>query len=176
MAALRTREPNGRPQREPQNSASEVRRLREMAWRGLRDAEWGSELGRLYLEKMITATMYAAGKRFARELETYHRTIGVFPVRTIAMEHNRSTPADPDTEAGKKIARRESDAAEAFMEAEAILMAAGAEKAVRHLLVTDNALCGWGELLIVRSGLSQLAKYYALTEIRKSPQNVRSIP
>jgi hypothetical protein len=45
--SLARREPNGRVQcQEPDISPGEVRRLRDAALRGLRDAEWASELGR----------------------------------------------------------------------------------------------------------------------------------
>ena len=54
--------------------------------RGLRDAEWGTELGRLYLEGTITSAMYAAGRRWTEMAEKYRHSIGVFPVKSLSAE------------------------------------------------------------------------------------------
>lgn len=142
--------------------------MREAAWRGLRDAEWGTELGRLYLESSLSDRQYAAGRRFQRELAAYHSAIGAFPVRSISLESHRSTPPDPDSPRGRAQARNDAEAIETFFEAHAVLVTAGAEKIVRALLQHDTPLCGMGELRAARAALSALAQFYALTESRKS--------
>ena len=97
---------------------TQVKRLRDAAMAGLRDPEWGTELGRLYLDGTITATMYAAGKNWREKAAQYVNTLGHFPVRTILVEgRGGSLPPDPDTEEGQKRARREADAMERFFEA-----------------------------------------------------------
>ena len=74
--SLALREPNGRPQRPPElPPPSEVRRLRDAALSGMRDSTWGTELGRLYLVGKITATMFAAGKRWGELAVMYSQAL-----------------------------------------------------------------------------------------------------
>ncbi len=169
LRLVTAREPNGRIQRERGPGPTEIKRLRDAALRGLRDPEWGTELGRLYLERALTAEMYAAGKRWRESVAAYHGAIGVFPVRTAALERGRSTPPDPDSEGGREQAVRDRDAAEAFFAAHAALVSAGmvAENAVRRLCEDDQALCGLYELNGAICGLMALAHYYGLTERSK---------
>lgn len=173
---LTTREPNGRIQREPEGlSPTEIHRLRNAAFRGLRDEHWGSELGRLFLERVLTREMHDAGKRWREEAAIYRQAIGAFPVRTASLERGRSMPADPDSEEGQKQASRETSAAERFFEAHAVLVAAGmgAENAVRRLCEDDEALAGLYDLKNARTGLTRLAEHYGLTQKGREPQNVR---
>lgn len=160
------REPNGRIQRNGNPAASEVRRLRDMAVRDARHEEWGCELGRLYLEGSLTDSMYAAGKRWRENAAAYRQAIGVFPVRSAALERgSHGTDADPDSEEGQKQVAREANAAERFFEAHAVLVSVGmgAESAVRKLCEEDKSLAGMHELKNARYGLSRLADHYNLT-------------
>jgi hypothetical protein len=169
-SAFAQREPNGQWQRRwDQRAASEVRRLREAAWRGLRDAQWGTELGRLHLEGTLTETQFQAGQQWRNDVAAYHWAIDIFPVRTAKLERGKATPADPDSDVGKKLAKHESEAVERFFEAHAVLVLAGAnaEKLVRGLVERDEALDGMESLLCVRRGLSALAEYYQLTGGRR---------
>ncbi len=160
------REPNGRIQREEREPApTEVRRIRDAALRGLRDPEWGSELGRLYLQGIITDSMYAAGKRWREHATEYRQAIGIFPVKSASLERgSHSTSADPDSDEGNKQAERERNAAERFMEAHAILvfMGQGTESIIRRLCEDDLSLAGMVELKKARYGLSRLADHYNL--------------
>jgi hypothetical protein len=138
-----------------------VKRLRDAAMAGLRDPEWGTELGRLYLEGTITASMYAAGKAWREKAARYVHSLGHFPVRTILVEADRgSLPPDPDTDEGRKQARREADAMERFFEAHHVLLSAGklAEATVRRLCEHNEGPCGMAELIALRNGLSALAE------------------
>jgi hypothetical protein len=161
---LKARTPSGqlsRAGRERELPPTQVKRLRDAAMAGLRDPEWGTELGRLYLEGTITATMYAAGKAWREKAAKYVSTLGHFPVRTILVEgRGGSLPPDPDTEEGRKRARREADAMERFFEAHHILLSAGklAEATVRRLCEHDEGPCGMSELIALRNGLSVLAE------------------
>jgi hypothetical protein len=161
---LKARTPSGqlsRAGREREFPPTQIRRLRDAAMAGLRDPEWGTELGRLYLEGRITASMYAAGKGWREKAARYVSTLGHFPVRTILPdEHRGSLPPDPDTVEGQKRARREADAMERFFEAHHVLLSAGkmAEASVRRLCEHNEGPCGMAELIALRNGLAALAQ------------------
>ncbi len=165
------REPNGRIQREEREPApNEIRRLRDAALRGLRDPEWGTELGRLYLEAAITAAMYAAGKRWREQAAEYRQAIGVFPVRSASLERgSHGHDIDPDSEEGQKQAQREANGAERFFAAHAALTSAGvvAESVVSRICEEDGMLCGWVDRQSLRKGLSALVDHYNLTRAEK---------
>lgn len=164
------REPSGRPQREREYSPGEIRRLRDAAMSGLRDAEWGTELGRLYLEKHIDDGMYAAGRRWREQAHKYRSTLGVFPVRSAKLEvGSRGTEPDPDSEEGQQIARRERAAMEQFMGAHAELVAAGGTIAliVRMACEEDEPITTVLGRLALNHGLSLLARHYGLTDKAK---------
>ena len=159
------REPNGRQQREREFPPTQVKRLRDAAMSGLRNEEWGTELGRLYLETRITAEMYAAGKRWSETAAWYHQAIGAKPLRGAQVEVGvGSQPADPDSSEGQKQVVREAERAERFFEAHAVLLGVpGAERTVRALCEQDEGPCGFAELLATRNGLFALADYWGLT-------------
>lgn len=76
------REPNGRIARDFRRqldgpAPGDVRRLRDAALRGLRDAEWGTEPGRLYLVGRLTEARYAALKRVGQVWAAYHWALGI---------------------------------------------------------------------------------------------------
>jgi hypothetical protein len=165
-----SREPNGRPQREQETPPALVRRLRDAALRGLREPEWASELGRLYLERSITAEMYAAGRRWAQEAATYRGAIGVREVRSAALERgSMGSDADPDSDEGRARVRRDENAMERFFAAHAALVAAGmmAEAAVRSCCEEGFALAGMAEYRALRLGLSTLAAHYGIDKSGK---------
>lgn len=171
------REPSGRLQRSPARerddreiSPTEVRRLRDGALNGLRDPEWGSELGRLYLERAISGREYAAGKTWRAQVARFQGSIGIFPVRSLSGEPTgRAEPPDPESDEGQKQAVKDRDAAETFFEAHTVLLwsGRGAESAVRRLCEEDQAMVGYNELQHARCGLTRLANYYELTRARK---------
>jgi hypothetical protein len=161
---IKARTPSGqlsRAGRQREYPPAQVRRLRDAAMAGLRDPEWGTELGRLYLEGTITAAMYAAGKDWREKAAKYVGSLGHFPVRSILVEGRRgSLPPDPDSVEGQKQARREADAMERFFEAHHVLLSAGklAEATVRRLCEHNEGPCGMAELIALRNGLSALAE------------------
>jgi hypothetical protein len=161
---VKARTPSGqlsRAGRQREFPPTQVKRLRDAAMAGLRDAEWGTELGRLYLEGTITAAMYAAGKDWREKAAKYVKSLAHFPVRSLLFEgRGGSLPPDPDSPEGRKQARREADAMERFFEAHALLLTAGrmAEQVVRRLCEHDEGPCGTAELIALRAGLSALAE------------------
>ena len=157
------REPNGRAQRGAL-SPTEVRRLRDAAARGMRDPEWGTELGRLYLLREITGAMYAAGRRWTQDAARWRHTLGVFPVRTASLERGHSHPCDPDSPEGREVARRDRNAQEAFCGAHSALVdcGAGAARAVQDLCEHNEAPT-FVDRICARAGLAALATYYGLT-------------
>lgn len=164
-----SREPNGRPQRVKESAPAEVKRLRDSALREVRHAEWGTELGRLYLSDKITEAMYAAGKWWAEQAKKFQAAIGAFPVRSAALEPGRGgTQADPDSPEGQKIAKREANQAEIFFDAHAVLVQTGCESVVRRVCEENESPCGLNELLSVKRGLSVLADHRGLTNGKKS--------
>lgn len=162
------REPNGRPQRERESAPAAVKRLRDAALREVRHAEWGTELGRLFLTNTITEAMYAAGKWWSEQAKKFQSAIGAFPIRTASLEAGRGgTAPDPDSPEGQKIARREANQAEVFFAAHAALVQSGYETVVRRLCEENEMPCGVGDLMGVRRGLLTLAEHRGLTNQRK---------
>lgn len=161
---LKPRLANGRlseAREEREFPPTQVRRLRDAAMAGLRDPEWGTELGRLYLEGTITASMYAAGKKWREAAGAYVNSIGIFPVRSSTGERlGNSHPVDPDSEEGRKQAKREANAMEDFFSMHHLLLSAGrfAEATVRRLCEHNEGPCGMAELIALRNGLSVLAE------------------
>src|SRR3990167_3899985 len=159
------REPNGRPSRagyDREYAPTQIKRLRDAAMIGLRDSEWGTELGRLFLERVITAEMYAAGKWRREMAREYHIAIGAPQPDPKPVSYQRGisgTLPDPDSEAGKERTRRDIAAIAVFQEAHAALLGAGkvAEMAVRRLCEQDQGPVGIFELQYVRRGLLWIA-------------------
>lgn len=171
--SMAQREPNGRAQRTPEHSASEVRRLRDAALSGMRDPLWGTELGRLYLVGKITSTMYAAGKRWGELSSKYSQALcSPSPdPRAVCFDRSGGSSVDPDSHEGRKEARRHVRAVASFVDAHASLKTDGgsmAERVVRSLCERNQMLSGHVELLALCSGLSTIAGFWGLTDSRKS--------
>jgi hypothetical protein len=76
---IRHREPSGRRSRaeaEDIPPPTSAKRLRDAAIARMADAEWGTELGRLWLAGKISAPQYQAGKRWWNVREAYLVAIG----------------------------------------------------------------------------------------------------
>jgi hypothetical protein len=172
------REPNGRVSRtlnEREFPPAQVKRLRDAAMAGLRDPEWGTELGRLYLEGTLTAEMYAAGKWW-RETASRYRGAICAPApdpKALVLEIGcGSFRPDPDSDAGRELVKRDCTATLIFLEAHGALLGAGmiAERTVRRLCEEDQAPVGEEERLAARNGLLWVAKHRGLTPDAKSRQ------
>jgi hypothetical protein len=152
--------------------AAEVRRLRDAAMVGLRDEEWGTELGQLFLEGKITGAMYGAGKWWRSRAARYYLAINAPPPapRAISLElRSGSTGPDPDSEEGQNQTKWDRAAVEDFQEAHAILLGAGAlsEKYIRDLCEQNIRPFGTEALMAVSRGLEWLAEYRQLTNQQK---------
>jgi hypothetical protein len=161
--SLARREPNGRIQRqEPDISPGEVRRLRSAALRGLRDAEWGTEMGRLYLEGKLTAAQYAAGKWWATLAARYADAIGAKPhPKPIALERgSASHQCDPGSERGMEIAQTHERDVRRFLAVYEALQKCGAVvvQAVRDLCEYDQSPVGHYQFTKLIEGLNALAR------------------
>ena len=163
------REPNGQPQRSRSIAPSEAKRIRDEAARKVRPSEYGSELGRLWLDDKISAPMYEAGKKW----------IVVAVQRSIALQSpsanprslnigsgGESHPIDPDTPQGEREAKRHAKAITAYETAfEAITKASW--MAILTVCEQNLALVGHQQLLDFRCGLMILAKMWRLTDMRR---------
>lgn len=174
------REPNGRMSRSVAKeldaiSPTEVRRLVDAALCGLRDQQWGTELGRLFLLKKIDVTQYEAGKRWARLVACFHKATAAPPPNPKAhtfASGGRSHEPDPDSEEGQKIAELDVEIIASMREAHAVLIGAGklAENAVRMICELDQVPYGALMMNALRTGLDWLALHWGLTT---QPSNVR---
>jgi hypothetical protein len=171
------REPSGRLSRSTASlieasPASEVKRLRDSARRNVRDAEYGTEIGRLFLDGKVDGPAYAAGKRWSA-LAARSRSIILAPKQaptsSTFVERTGGHSPDPDSSAGQLIAARERLLVQEFMEAHAVLIGAGmlAEQAVRQVCEDDRAVVGHTQLLALKNGLSWLAIHWGLTQVAK---------
>jgi hypothetical protein len=145
---VESREPNGRRQRsnEREFSPTQVRRLRDAAMAGLRDPEWGTHAGRLFLDGTLTAEMYAAAKWWREMAAKYRVAICAPPPqpKALNLEAGRgSSSIDPDSE-GQGGGWRPPDTVKVFEGPRGALISAGmmAERTVRRLCEQDEAPVG----------------------------------
>lgn len=170
------REPSGRPSRSDpgvkQCSPAEVRRLRDAAINDMRQPEWGTQLGRLFLNGKLTADRFEAGKRWALMAADYHKAILArpFPAAIAIERRGHGHPVDPDSDAGREEAADDTAAMLAMQEAHAELLGAGclAEHAVRSVCEKDEAPVGIDGLEALDRGLMWLSNHWGLTTTPKN--------
>lgn len=175
------REPSGRLLRSVETAIdarppAEVRRLRDAASSGMAAPEWGTELGRLFLAGKIGPKLFETGKRWARLSSAYHQATGA-PLEAPATAAFFKTPsnreADPDSDEGRKQAKRDRNIVSAAEEALAILVSAGhrKERAVRLVCERNETPSGENGLSDLIIGLGWLAQHWgiiSLVDTRKS--------
>jgi len=143
---------------------TEVRRLVEAASVGLRDSIWCSMLGRIHLTGRITPSQFAAGKRWAGLVANYATACQApRPPKTLPLDAKGGTPADPDSAAGVREARRHERVAAAYLEGRHVLRLAGheVERVVDSVCVQDRAPAGLHELDALRTGLQSLSTWWS---------------
>jgi hypothetical protein len=108
-------------------SPTEARRLIDQAAVGLKDATWSTMAGRLYLYGKLGASEYSAAKRWCA-LTSEYSTACQSPrqPQSLSLEIMGGTPADPDSDAGQREARRHERASAAFLEGRNTLRLGGA--------------------------------------------------
>src|ERR1019366_6884657 len=172
-AIIPVREPNGRLQRSTVEaidavSPTEIRRMREAAVLGLRDGEWGTELGRLYLLGDVDGPQYGAGKRWQKLVAGYHQAIGAKPhPKSMSFERrDGSLEPDPESEKGKRQTAIDRALVADMREAHAVLIGAGmlAERAVRAVCEENDASVGIFGINNLCRGLAWLSLYWGLTQ------------
>lgn len=182
--SIPAREPNGRRSRSldpiPQGaSPGEAKRLRDAALRGMAAPEWGTALGRLFLEDKIEAMHYEAGKKWLRTVEAWHEAIGAPPPRPPAQAFDagrgKDREPDPDTEAGQRRAEQHRRAIRAMEAAQEALIGAGklAEAMVKRVVETDADITLPNDLASLRHGLYWLAGHWGLHPTAKNVRRVK---
>ena len=131
---------------------------------GLRDASWGTMLGRIYLAEKISASEYAAGKRWAALTAEY--AVACQAPRaptTVLLDAVGGRPPDPDSEIGRKEVKRHEKANREYLDGRHALRLAGrnAEAVVEATVVLDQACTCFDEIKALRDGLGALATMWA---------------
>ena len=170
--ALVSRYPNGQPRRGPPElmSPTESRRLMDAAKSGLKDPIWGTSLGWLHLSGKITATQFAAGKRW-KELARDYSITSQSPKQpqSAKLAPDGGTPADPDSPRGLREARRHSQIIHQYLGALEILKHASlpVRRAVREVCELRQMTTGEDDLRALRAVLNVLAIWCSAGEKRK---------
>lgn len=166
------REPTGRRHRGEMKleacSPGEAKRLRDAALNGMREKEWGTELGRLFLTGRVTASQFSVGGWFTELSANCRRAIDApkdCSDRSAFVEKDGGHPPDPYSDKGLIQATKDREAVKTFMEAHAALIGAGmlAERAVRLVCEDNQMIVGHAQLLHLCTGLDWLIEYRRLT-------------
>jgi hypothetical protein len=160
------RETNGRIQREARTTpVANAKRIRDEAVRTSAHAEYGTELGRLYLDDKISTSMYEAGKRWAimaNSVATAMQGPSANPKSLAIGESGTSHPVDPGSEEGEREVKRHQHAVQAFQTAGDKLVG-GTRRAVETVCEHGLACDGFVQLMDLRSGLAILAGHWHMT-------------
>lgn len=172
---LKHRSGSGRATRaghEREFAPTQAKRLRDAALAQMADAEWGTELGRLFIKGQISPAHYAAGKRLAEWSDRYRVAIaGPGRTKSGAVEVGRgATPPDPDSDRGRVVAKADAAHVGKFNEALAVLARSGDNGITRRVCEDDEAACAIGELISLSLGLSALVIHWRLDREAKSDQ------
>jgi hypothetical protein len=142
---------------------TELRRLVDAAKLGLKDAQWGTQLGLLVLSGKITATQYTAGKRWSELARDYGSAIGgPRQPRSAGMELGQGETVDPDSLRGRREALRHVKAAETYQAAAAALGLMGKPARVAVVDVCEQGLAPLGvyDMAALQTGLTALVKHW----------------
>ena len=148
----------------PLLAPTQVRRLLDSAATEVRHAAFGTQLGRLYLSGQVSASEFAAGKRWAEIVANYSISCrSPRPPRTVSFDALGGSSTDPDSESGAREVKRHEQANRAWLEGRNALRLAGreAERVVDDVCARDCALAGFGELNALRAGLQALAALWS---------------
>ncbi|WP_456634054.1 hypothetical protein [Bradyrhizobium sp. USDA 10063] len=144
----------------------------EMSIAGMRAAEWGTMLGRLYLSGRITETQYAAGKRWSRLVAEYAQACQAPRMpQSAKLEPAGGNVADPDSLKGIKEARRHARVIESYENSAEVLNRTGRAPArvVAAVCEQDLAPATFVEVDALRIGLQTLAAFWTANGRRSKP-------
>jgi hypothetical protein len=168
------REPAGRLARAAGDPATDyapaaIKRLTECAIRGVADAAFATPLGRLFLDGQLTATQYAAGRRFDRLIRNHTRALAAPPEpKSRGYDYDpRGPQIDPDSAAGQREVAEHRAIVAAMDEAKAVLASCGktTEKIVRGLCADGELPAGAAGRVTLSAGLDALADHWGLTRL-----------
>ncbi len=164
----------------PQEAApAAIKRLRDAALNAVHAQEWGTELGRLFLETKITSEQFEAGRRWDRLTQDYHRSMGAAAMQIrpfeFSVEKGKRADVDPDSEAGEQQAKKHAADRIKWAAAREALDGAGfhAARIVAEVVEEDRLLIGPSDLAALRHGLNALAVAFGLTAGARSPMPYR---
>lgn len=169
------RESNGRIQRTPERYASQLKRARDAILNQMRQPEWGTACGMLFLHEHITAEQFEAAKRWDACAAAYRKAIAV-PGQLKAAGTERGVsqhPPDPDSPEGSIVAERDRKAVERFKAAHAVLVGVGllAVAVVRATVEDGEYPVSFEQKLAFCRGCDALSAHWGLTNQGK--RNVR---
>ena len=141
------------------------------AMAGMCDPQWGTVIGRLFLQEKLTSIQYEAGKRWDALAKHYHTAMQApspNPKAPAIDFSPKSNEADPNSDAGMQETARHRSAVDAFNDAHACLCQLGqrTEKAVRDTCEHGMEPVGYDGLLRLRDGLGTLGDFWQLGKIR----------
>lgn len=141
----------------------ESKRLRDAALRGTRDAEWGTEIGRLFLDDRCTKIQFEAGKRWGRLVTAYLRAIGAPPPHA----KSPSLTVSVGGTAPDLVRPEDAEKVLAMDAALAALAGAGGEAmvAVRSVCESNELPVGVVGLKSLLKGLDRLAVFWGLVPL-----------
>jgi hypothetical protein len=147
---------------EPSISPGYVRRLRDAALRRMEAPEWGSEMGRLYLEGKLNHAQFAAGKWWTMLAARYADALSLKPhPRPVALERGSvGHQCDPDSERGMEMSKIQKRNIQRYLDAYMVLQKCGAVvvQAVRDLCEYDQSPVGHYQFTKLVEGLNVLAR------------------
>jgi len=162
---LAVRKPSGQTRMQMQlTPPAEVKRLREAALAGMRSAEWGTMLGRMYLEDKITSVQFSVGKRWADLVAEYSEACcSPRAPRSAKLDADGGSVLDPDSAKGRREVRRHERMVESYLDGVQVLNRAGRMVAfvVKNVCVMDLAPAGFNETEALRVGLQALAAFWS---------------
>lgn len=161
---ITSREPNGQPQRIRTTPPSNAKRIRDEAIRKSHQSEYGTELGRLWLDDKITAPMFEAGKKWGIVSAALSRALqspSANPRSLNIGSGGESHPVDPESPEGQREAKHHTKAVQIYDAAVRVLPSASF-KVVETVCDRSLALCGHQEFLDLKCGLLILANHWKI--------------
>ena len=169
--SLASREPSGKVRRPPRGAApaelmspTEFKRLVDAAGDGLKDAVWGTPLGRLLNDRKITSTQFAAGVRWATLAHDYSAaTQSPKAPRSANLDPAGGQSPDPDSDRGRREAQRHTHTKHQYLAALAVLQHTGdsARRAMVDVCELGQMPAGHWALASLRLGLDVLSVFWS---------------